>query len=45
LFFLLHGQPASHCARTPGEGFLVIRPGGEIVIVGYALPRWWKPHR
>ena len=23
----------------------MVRPGGEIVIVNYALPRWWHPLR
>jgi hypothetical protein len=23
----------------------VVRPGGKIVIVDYALPRWWHPLR
>jgi ubiquinone/menaquinone biosynthesis C-methylase UbiE len=45
LFFLLHEQPASHRARTLSEVFRVVRPGGEIVIVDYALPRWWHPLR
>jgi ubiquinone/menaquinone biosynthesis C-methylase UbiE len=45
LFFLLHEQPASHRERTLSEVFRVVRPGGEIVIVDYALPRWWHPLR
>ncbi len=45
LFFLLHEQPGDHRARTLSEVFRVVRPGGEIVIVDYALPRWWHPLR
>ena len=45
LFFLLHEQPSQHRARTLSEVFRVVRPGGEIVIVDYALPRWWHPLR
>jgi ubiquinone/menaquinone biosynthesis C-methylase UbiE len=45
LFFLLHEQPASYRERTLSEVFRVVRPGGEIVIVDYALPRWWHPLR
>ena len=45
LFFLLHEQPADFRERTLSEAFRVVRPGGEIVIVDYALPRWWHPLR
>ena len=45
LFFLLHEQPAAHRERTLSEVFRVVRPGGEIVIVDYALPRRWHPLR
>jgi ubiquinone/menaquinone biosynthesis C-methylase UbiE len=45
LFFLLHEQPASHRERTLSEVFRVVRPGGKIVIVDYARPRWWHPLR
>lgn len=45
LFFLLHEQPALHRQRTLSEVFRVVRPGGKIVIVDYARPRWWHPLR
>jgi ubiquinone/menaquinone biosynthesis C-methylase UbiE len=45
LFFLLHEQPSDHRQRTLSEVFRVVRPGGKIVIVDYARPRWWHPLR
>ena len=45
LFFLLHEQPSDHRERTLSEVFRVVRPGGKIVIVDYALPHWWHPLR
>jgi len=45
LFFLLHEQPKLYRERTLSEVFRVVRPGGKIVIVDYALPRWWHPLR
>jgi len=45
LFFLLHEQPALHRQRTLSEVFRVVKPGGKIVIVDYARPRWWHPLR
>ena len=45
IFFLLHEQP-HHCReRTLSEVLRVVKPGGKIVIVDYALPRWWHPLR
>lgn len=45
VFFLLHEQPAADRARTLSEVFRVVKPGGQIVIVDYARPRWWHPLR
>jgi ubiquinone/menaquinone biosynthesis C-methylase UbiE len=45
MFFLLHEQP-SHCReRTLSEVLRVVKPGGKILIVDYAMPRWWNPLR
>jgi len=45
VFFLLHEQPAHYRKRTLIELLRVVKPGGKIVIVDYALPRWWHPLR
>jgi ubiquinone/menaquinone biosynthesis C-methylase UbiE len=45
VFFLLHEQPADIRRRTLAEVLRVVKPGGEIVIVDYARPRWWHPAR
>jgi ubiquinone/menaquinone biosynthesis C-methylase UbiE len=45
LFFLLHEQPRHYRERTLSEVFRVVKPEGKIVIVDYALPRWWHPLR
>jgi ubiquinone/menaquinone biosynthesis C-methylase UbiE len=44
-FFLLHEQPATYRERTLSELARVVKPGGKIVVVDYALPRWWHPLR
>ena len=44
-FFLLHEQPADYRRRTLRELLRVVKPGGRIVIVDYARPRWWNPLR
>lgn len=31
--------------RTISEALRVVKPGSTIVIVDYALPRWWNPLR
>ena len=45
LFFLLHEQPEEWRRKTLSEAFRVVRPGGRIVIVDYAQPKWWRPFR
>jgi ubiquinone/menaquinone biosynthesis C-methylase UbiE len=44
-FFLLHEQPSHYRERTMSELFRVVKPGGKIIVVDYALPRWWHPLR
>jgi ubiquinone/menaquinone biosynthesis C-methylase UbiE len=43
IFFLLHEQPAHIRRQTLEHAFRVARPGGKVVIVDYARPRWWEP--
>jgi ubiquinone/menaquinone biosynthesis C-methylase UbiE len=45
LFFLLHEQPRDVRAATLAEAWRVVRPGGRIVIVDYALPHRFNPLR
>jgi ubiquinone/menaquinone biosynthesis C-methylase UbiE len=45
LFFLLHEQPRHSREQTLNEVFRVVRPGGKIVIVDYAMPHRWNPLR
>jgi ubiquinone/menaquinone biosynthesis C-methylase UbiE len=45
VFFLLHEQPAAYREKTLSELFRVVKPGGKILIVDYAKPRWWNPLR
>jgi ubiquinone/menaquinone biosynthesis C-methylase UbiE len=45
LFFLLHEQPRAWRERTLREVLRVVKPGGRIVIIDYARPRWWNPLR
>ena len=45
VFFLLHEQPRHYRERTLSELCRVVKPGGKIILVDYALPRWWHPLR
>jgi ubiquinone/menaquinone biosynthesis C-methylase UbiE len=45
VFFLLHEQPRHYRERTVREVLRVLKPGGKMVIVDYARPRWWHPLR
>ncbi len=45
LFFLLHEQPDSWRRKTLAGTLRVVKPGGRIVIVEYALPQRWNPIR
>lgn len=45
LFFLLHEQPREVRERTLSEVWRVVKPGGHIVIVDYALPDRCNPLR
>jgi ubiquinone/menaquinone biosynthesis C-methylase UbiE len=45
VFFLLHEQPRHVRERTLAEVARVVKPGGKIVVVDYARPRWWNPLR
>jgi ubiquinone/menaquinone biosynthesis C-methylase UbiE len=45
VFFLLHEQPSHYRERTMSELFRVVRPGGKVIVVDYALPRSWHPLR
>ena len=38
LFFLLHEQPYHYRERTLSEAMRVVKPGGKIVAVDYAMP-------
>ncbi|MGA7518046.1 MAG: rhodoquinone biosynthesis methyltransferase RquA, partial [Pseudolabrys sp.] len=41
VFFLLHEQPHEWRKRTLSEVLRVVKPGGKVIIVDYARPRWW----
>jgi len=45
VFFLLHEQPREWRERTLREVYRVVKPGGKVVIVDYARPRWCHPLR
>jgi ubiquinone/menaquinone biosynthesis C-methylase UbiE len=44
-FFLLHEQPSHYRERTLRELMRVVKPGGKVILVDYALPRFWHPLR
>jgi ubiquinone/menaquinone biosynthesis C-methylase UbiE len=45
MFLLLHEQPEDWRGKTLAEAWRVVRPGGRIVIIDYARPKWWSPFR
>ena len=45
LFFLLHEQPQEVRERTLSEVYRVVKPGGRIIIIDYALPHLANPLR
>jgi ubiquinone/menaquinone biosynthesis C-methylase UbiE len=45
VFFLLHEQPAHYRVRTLSEVLRVVKPGGKILIMDYAMPCRWHPLR
>ena len=45
VFFLLHEQPREWRAQTLSEVLRVVKPGGKVIVVDYARPRWWHPLR
>ena len=45
LFFLPHEQPRDVRERSFDEAFRVVKPGGTVLIVEFAKPKWWHPLR
>lgn len=45
VYLLFHEQPRDYRERTIREILRVVKPGGKIVIMDYAMPRWWNPFR
>jgi ubiquinone/menaquinone biosynthesis C-methylase UbiE len=45
LFFLMHEQPFAIRQRTISEAFRVVKPGGHVLFVEFAKPKWWHPLR
>ena len=44
-FFLLHELPDGYKRRVVGELLACVKPGGRVVFVDYARPRWFHPLR
>jgi ubiquinone/menaquinone biosynthesis C-methylase UbiE len=45
LFFLLHEVPMDVRRKVLAEALRVAKPGGQVVLVDFAMPRWWNPFR
>lgn len=45
LFFLPHEQPREIREKTFDQAFRVVKPGGTVLILEFAKPKWWHPLR
>jgi ubiquinone/menaquinone biosynthesis C-methylase UbiE len=45
LFFLPHEQPREFRLKSFNEAFRVVKPGGTVIIMEFARPKWWNPIR
>ncbi|MDR3424529.1 MAG: rhodoquinone biosynthesis methyltransferase RquA [Alphaproteobacteria bacterium] len=45
LFFLMHEQPRDVREATLREAFRIVKPGGDVLILEFAKPKWWHPLR